>query len=175
MRGLTPETDRFQVYQPGAVQDVWYWSRLKHRRSRSTTRGRSFWDAGFRNRSQMERTTSSQGRRLLPSSPASSRRRCNAWSATRAFRGRARRRTGRDLKPGAAPRSSACCWITTTRTQSSRRCHREATEAADDDDKRAERVAQEILRRQEDKEDRIKRALGGHEHCAARAPKKRRK
>ena len=176
MRGLSVKTDRFQVYQPGDVQDVWYWSRLKRSEPLDDSRAKRFWDAGFRNRSKDQRNYVLTGPVLhVVPSLIKAQVQCMVRNSVRLEVARADERDETGKRSGAAILGVLLDYDHAKDIVQA--IEEEATEAADDDDKRAERLQEEILRRQEDKEDRIKRArsAAAKERAAGKAPKKRRK
>ena len=176
MRGLSVKTDRFQVYQPGDVQDVWYWSRLKRSEPLDDSRAKRFWDAGFRNRSKDQRNYVLTGPVLhVVPSLIKAQVQCMVRNSIRLEVARADERDETGKRSGATILGVLLDYDHADDIVQA--IEEEATEAADDDDKRAERLQEEILRRQEDKEDRIKRArsAAAKERAAGKAPKKRRK
>ena len=176
MRGLSVKTDRFQVYQPGDVQDVWYWSRLKRSEPLDDSRAKRFWDAGFRNRSKDQRNYVLTGPVLhVVPSLIKAQVQCMVRNSVRLEVARADERDETGKRSGATILGVLLDYDHAKDIVQA--IEEEATEAADDDDKRAERLQEEILRRQEDKEDRIKRArsAAAKERAAGKAPKKRRK
>ena len=176
MRGLSVKTDRFQVYQPGDVQDVWYWSRLKRSEPLDDSRAKRFWDAGFRNRSKDQRNYVLTGPVLhVVPSLIKAQVQCMVRNSIRLEVARADERDETGKRSGATILGVLLDYDHADDIVQA--IEEEATEAADDDDKRAERLQEEILRRQEDREDRIKRArsAAAKERAAGKAPKKRRK
>ena len=176
MRGLSVKTDRFQVYQPGDVQDVWYWSRLKRSEPLDDSRAKRFWDAGFRNRSKDQRNYVLTGPVLhVVPSLIKAQVQCMVRNSVRLEVARADERDETGKRSGATILGVLLDYDHAKDIVQA--IEEEATEAADDDDKRAERLQEEIQRRQEDKEDRIKRArsAAAKERAAGKAPKKRRK
>ena len=176
MRGLSVKTDRFQVYQPGDVQDVWYWSRLKRSEPLDDSRAKRFWDAGFRNRSKDQRNYVLTGPVLhVVPSLIKAQVQCMVRNSVRLEVARADERDETGKRSGATILGVLLDYDHAKDIVQA--IEEEATEAADDDDKRAERLQEEILRRQEDKEDRIKRArsAAAKERAAGKAPTKKRR